>query len=93
MARLFPISDSYNYSKTNELLSRDWFCDDEGIHDVLECADDNAWKMVNINRSNYSSRVRDAINYYNPRKSTVREISDSDMLNIQRKKTSDLKDK
>jgi len=43
---------------TDELLTRDWFTDDEMIEEVLNCADHDAWEWVYNNRAKYSTRIR-----------------------------------
>ena len=49
---------------TNALLERDWFIDNEGIIELLELADQDAWEYVCKNRMMYSQRVRDMIDSY-----------------------------
>ena len=56
------LSDSiyewYDRKTMDALLTRDWFIDEEGIQEVLECADQDAWDWIYANRSKYSTRIR-----------------------------------
>ena len=50
--------DWYDRKTMDILLTRDWFVDEEGIQEVLECADQDAWDWVYANRNKYSTRIR-----------------------------------
>lgn len=52
------VYDWYDRKTMDSLLTRDWFIDEEGIQEVLECADQDAWDWVYANRNKYSTRIR-----------------------------------
>lgn len=45
----------------DELLSRDWFVDEDDIYDLICCADEEACDFIYTNRRKYSRRVREII--------------------------------
>jgi hypothetical protein len=53
--------DSYNTDTVNQLLTRDWFIDEDDILDVLDSADKIAYDYVYNNRSKYSKRIHQLI--------------------------------
>jgi hypothetical protein len=53
--------DSYNTDTVNQLLTRDWFIDEDDILDVLDSADKTAYAYVYNNRSKYSKRIHQLI--------------------------------
>jgi hypothetical protein len=74
---------------TDTLLLRDWFTDTEGIVEVLESADQNAWAYVCKNRERYSQRIQDAIASYRinskiPTKLRVVDLTDREMYMIEK---------
>ena len=66
------------------LLKRNWFVDNEGIIELLELANQQAWEYVCKNRMFYSQRVRDVIDsYFKPLyknlKVTVSDLTDQEL--------------
>ena len=65
------------------LLKRNWFTENEGIVELLELANQQAWEYVCKNRMIYSQRVRDMIDsYFKPvykSKVTVSDLTDQEL--------------
>jgi hypothetical protein len=84
----FPIYIWNDRETTNALLERDWFIDNEGIVELLELADQDAWEYVCENRMKYSKRIRDMIDsYFKPAyktKVTVSDLTDEELELIER---------
>jgi hypothetical protein len=53
--------DSYNTETVNQLLTRDWFIDENDILDVIDASDKNAYDYLYNNRSKYSKRIHQLI--------------------------------
>jgi len=89
--------DWYDRETADNLLSRDWFIEDDCIQEVLERADQDAWDWIYANRSKYSTRIRMLIEPEDYRfpveklKIRVAELTDSMMekINSERQKKID----
>lgn len=53
--------DSYDTETVNQLLTRDWFINEDDILDVIDSADKNAYDYLYKNRSKYSKRIHQLI--------------------------------
>jgi ribosomal protein S17E len=51
----------YDRELTDLLLTRNWFLDDQSIQEVLDCADQEAWDWIYLNRKKYPTRIRQLI--------------------------------
>jgi hypothetical protein len=58
---LASMCEWYDRNTMDILLTRDWFIDEDGIQEVLECADQDAWDWIYANRKKYSTRIRKLI--------------------------------
>ena len=52
------MDSQYNIATMDDLLTRDWFIEDEDIEYVLDSASPEAWTWVYNNRAKYSTRIR-----------------------------------
>jgi hypothetical protein len=52
------MTSTYDIATMDELLTRDWFIEDEDIEYVLDSATAEAWEWVYTNRAKYSTRIR-----------------------------------
>jgi len=78
------IWERFDRKTADELLTRDWFIDDQHIYDIIDCADEEAWDFIYTNRHKYSMRIRQIIEPNDYRIPTeklrikVRDLSDKD---------------
>jgi len=82
------------FEHCNVLLKRDWFVDPEHIEDLLESVPEDicrpVYERINENYETYSYRVREVLAVGEPLpyrgKMKVRDLTDHDMFEIERKK-------
>lgn len=55
------IWDNFDLKTADELLTRDWFVDEESIRYIINYADQEAWDFIYKNRRRYSMRIREII--------------------------------
>lgn len=53
--------ECFDVTTADELLTRDWFIDEQYIYDIIDCADQEAWDYIYLNRRKYSRRIREII--------------------------------
>lgn len=87
-----PLLELFDTKTMLELLTRDWFVDDEGIYNIIDCADQEAWDFIYVNRRNFSRRIREIIEPADYRfpieklRIKVRALSDKEWTDMNREK-------
>jgi hypothetical protein len=87
-AKYGTIQECYWDDEIDSVLIPDEFLDEERIQEVLNACTAEAWAHVYANRDKYSPRIRDMIEPKNvwsgKRKMVVREMTDDDMVRLER---------
>lgn len=90
--------ECFDVTTVDELLTRDWFIDEQYIYDIIDCADQEAWDYIYLHRSKYSRRIREIIEPNDYRVSPdklrirVRCVSDKELNDINRENKMKLED-
>jgi hypothetical protein len=93
-----PIWDNFDFKTADELLTRDWFVDEDSIRYIIYYANQEAWDFIYANRTKYSRRIREIIEPHDYQVSPeklrikVRCVSDkewNDMLRVSQRKLDD----
>jgi hypothetical protein len=61
IVKVEPIWDNFDINTVDELLTRDWFVDEDSIRYVIQYANQEAWEFIYANRRKYSMRIREII--------------------------------
>jgi hypothetical protein len=61
VAKYEPIWDNFDFKTADELLTRDWFVDEDSIRYIIYYANQEAWEFIYANRRKYSRRIREII--------------------------------
>lgn len=89
---MMSIRESFNKEQAHRLLTENNFFCDEDLWDVLDYADDDAYKYIYNNRANYASYIHyllEPTDFVPPRsKMIVREMTDKDMKDMEAEQTS-----